>query len=216
MHIKIKGGRHSKATSSLQDDAPKLAKRSLNRRSTILSGRTIGVKRERLETANERIAARKKDKRKKAIRFLLATGCFAALVGIIFLFYISFLKPNNYDISTDLAAMPSSEPSIEIIDEDAGSTGGKITTRMKEYIARVEDCFKERGYSPQKAVIPSSGIREVRIYLDGYGGFIKMVVDRDPAVSVEDADRMIRYLKERNVEEYRYIDVRIDGKAYWK
>jgi hypothetical protein len=43
-----------------------------------------------------------------------------------------------------------------------------------------------------------------------------MIVDRDPAVSVEDADRMLRYLAEQGVSDFRYIDVRIDRKAYWK
>ena len=43
---------------------PQIARRSMNRKSTIKSGRTIGEKREHLETANERAAARKKDKRK--------------------------------------------------------------------------------------------------------------------------------------------------------
>jgi hypothetical protein len=35
-------------------------------------------------------------------------------------------------------------------------------------------------------------------------------------VTVEDADRMIQYLEEEDETDYEYIDVRIDGKAYWK
>ena len=44
-----------------------------------------------------------------------------------------------------------------------------------------------------------------------------MTIDRGTAVSVEDADRMLRYLKTiGQIENYTYIDVRIEGKAYWK
>lgn len=215
IRVKKSGQGNHGMLDSEQHSAPKLAKRSLNRKSTILSGRTIGAKRERLETANERTAARKKDKRKSAFRFLLASCCFLVLAGAVFLLYTAFTRQSERDNASPSLAQ-SSEPTIEIINEAAGVTGDKITSRMKEYIGRIENCLKEKGYQPQKAVIPSSGIREVRLYLDGYEGFIKTIIDRDPAISAEDADRMIRYLKERGVEDFRYIDVRTDGKAYWK
>ena len=66
------------------------------------------------------------------------------------------------------------------------------------------------------AIIPSGSIREIDFYLDGYSGYIKTIIDRGAGVSVEDADRMIRYLSEIGVGEFTYIDVRIEGKAYWK
>lgn len=216
--MRVKSGQWNHGVSEPeQNSAPKLAKRSLNRKSAILSGRTIGVKRERLETANERMAARKKDKRKSAFRFLLTSCCFLVLAGAVFLLYTAFTRQSERG-NVNSSPVQSSEPTVEIVDEVANNDigSGKITSRMKEYIGRIENCFKERGYQAQKAVIPSSGIREVRIYLDGYEGFIKTIIDRDPAVSVEDADRMIRYLKERGIEDFKYIDVRIDGKAYWK
>lgn len=205
---------------SLQTDVgmPKLAKRSLQKKSTIMSGRTIGARRERLETANERIAARKKDKRKSVYRFVTAVACFLVLICVLFFLYRAFigLDENNNSYSESPEQLLIHDPTIEIIDEDAGSTGGKITSRMKEYISRVEECLRGRGYQPQNVVIPSSGVREIRVNLEGYSGFIKMIIDRDPAISVEDADRMLRYLKERGITDFAYIDVRIDGKAYWK
>ena len=194
--------------------APKLAKRSAHRKSQIISGRTIGAKRERLETANERAAARKKDKHRSAIRILFTTLGFLTLAIILVAIYFIFIKQDNVIYDDDTAVSVVEEPTIEIIDE--GSTGGKITSRMKQYLGRVEECFKEKGYQAVRAVIPSSSIREVHLYLDGYEGFIKMFIDRDPAISVEDADRMIRYLKEQGIESFSYIDVRIDGKAYWQ
>ena len=210
-------GYHDEA--SLQGDAgmPKLAKRSLQKKSTIMSGRTIGARRERLETANERIAARKKDKRKSVYRFVTAVACFLVLICVLFFLYRAFIgSDEGSSYPESLAQLPAHDPTIEIIDEDASSTGGKITSRMKEYISRVEECLRGRGYQPQNVVIPSSGVREIRVNLDGYSGFIKMIIDRDPAISVEDADRMLRYLREQGITDFAYIDVRIDGKAYWK
>lgn len=198
---------------SAADSAPKLAKRSLHRKSTIMSGRTIGAKRERLETANERALARKKDKQKSAVRFLSATSCFIIIVAIFVALYSSFINQEEGTTAPD-STSTITEPTITIVDEDSVVT--QATNRMREFVARAEECFKEKGYQPEKAVIPSTGIREVRIYLNGYEGFIKMIVDRDPAVSVEDADRMLRYLAEQGVSDFRYIDVRIDRKAYWK
>ena len=40
-----------------------------------------------------------------------------------------------------------------------------------------------------------------------------MNIDRGAGVSVEDADRMIKYL---NGGGFEYIDVRVEGKGYYK
>lgn len=87
---------------------------------------------------------------------------------------------------------------------------------MKAYIARAEQDFRDLGYTPVKAVIPTGSVREIDFYLENYSGFIKTTVDRDTAVSVEDADRMLRYLAGQGTTEFTYIDVRLSGKAYWK
>ena len=90
-------GYHDEA--SLQGDTgmPKLAKRSLQKKSTIMSGRTIGARRERLETANERIAARKKDKRKSVYRFVTAVACFLVLICVLFFLYRAFIGSDEKD-----------------------------------------------------------------------------------------------------------------------
>ena len=177
-------------------------------------GRTIGEARERLETANERAAARKKDKRRQTTRLVFAIVIFLALVVILVFLYFRFFKPKEEPIVAE-TPVATYEPTVEIIDENA-STGEGITTRMREYIGQAEADFKDLGYTPTKVVIPTGSIREVDFYLDGHPGFIKMITDRDTAVSIEDADRMLRYLAGQGITDFSYIDVRIDGKAYWK
>ena len=192
---------------------PKLVSRRDHRNSSFKLGRTIGEKREKLETANERAAARKKDKKKKSFRVIITLIGFLVLSGVLVALCVSFVRDKETTPVEIVTEDTSPVPTIEIIDEEAASAGGKITSRMTTYIGQVEQSFRDLGYQPTKAVIPSGGIREVDFYLDGYDGYIKMIIDRGAGVSVEDADRMIRYM---DGEAFTYIDVRIDGKAYWK
>ncbi|MBR3253930.1 hypothetical protein IKF86_01650 [Candidatus Saccharibacteria bacterium] len=199
---------------------PKLVSRRENRRSTLVSGRTIGERRERPETASERTAAREKVKKKQARRFISTVIFYIALAAIVIFAGIKIFSPRNEDeitesVSSDTIIVPYA-PTIEVIDEAASATGGHLTSAMKEYIGQVEVDLREFGYVPTKAVIPNGAVREVDIYLDGYTGYIKLVTDRGAGVSAEDADRMLRYLASIDVHDFEYIDVRIDGKAYWK
>lgn len=197
-------------------EEPKLVRRRINRQSTIRSGRTISERREKLETANERMVARKKDKRKKRFRVFFVSVCFLIIVfTLAMLYFLFFEDKDHYPINTSETYV-TYEPSIEIIDEDSNSVDGKITERMRSYIGQAEADFRELGYKPTKVVIPTGAIREVDFYLDGYTGFLKLIIDRETAVSVEDADRMLRYLSEQGISDFQYIDVRVVGKAYWR
>ena len=196
-------------------EEPKLVRRHENRKSTIKSGRTIGEKREKLETANERAAARKKDKRKNATRVALTILGFIILVAALAGLFLMFTREGEGGAYKNTVEIPYS-PTIEVIDEDSAATGGELTNRMSEYIGMAEADFRTLGYTPIKAVLPTGSIREVDFYLENYSGFIKLLIDRGTAVSAEDADRMLRYLAEQGITEFEYIDVRIEGRAYWK
>lgn len=197
------------------NNPPKLARRKLNRESTLKSGRTIAEKREKLEKASERAEAHKKIKQRQIGRMVLtALGFLAIAAGLI---YIGTFLVNNPDANPTVATTVASfEPTIEIVDEDATIAGHQISTRMKEYIGMLETDLKELGYTPKKAVIPTGSIREVDFYLDGYTGYLKTIIDRGTGVTAEDADRMLRYFEREGITEFQYIDLRIDGKAYWK
>lgn len=191
---------------------PKLVRRKENKNSSWKSGRTIGERREKMETASERAAIHKKNEKKQKYRLAFTVLGFA-LAAVVVVWGVKFFfenrEPENYSPEYEVPYAPT----IEVVDE-AGH--GEITSRMKEYIGQAEADFRELGYVPIKAVIPKSGVREVDFYLNEHPGFIKLIIDRPTGVSVEDADRMIRYLSSQGVTEYTYIDVRIEGKAYWK
>ena len=193
--------------------SPKLVSRRENRKSNFKLGRTIGEKREKLETANERASARKKAKKKKALRIIFTVIGFAGLTILLVGIAKSFIDYGgslSYDDSYE-----NLQPIVTITDENS-SADNKITSKMRLFIVRAEKELRELGYYPTEVVIPNGKIREVDFYLDGQPGFIKMNIDRNPAVSAEDADRMLRYLEELGEDEFTYIDVRIDQKAYWK
>lgn len=177
------------------------------------AGRTIAEKREKLETSSERMEARKKGKKRQFWRILLTVVGFLAVAGLIIWLVTGFLSGAQENLVEEIV-IPYA-PTIEVIDEDAAA-GGKITNRMNEYIGQAEADFRELGYKPIKAVIPTGMIREVNFYLEGISGYIKTTIDRGSGVSVEDADRMIRYLQGIGVGEFQYIDVRVEGKGYWK
>ena len=195
---------------------PVLARRAANRRSTLKSGRTIGEQREKLETANERMIARQKDKRQKRLRVFFVSFGFVALAAVLVGAYLLLIDRSGENQLKNKPEAYVYQPTIEIVDEDATAAEGKITSRMQEYIGQAEADFRSLGYQPAKAVLPTNTIREVDFYLDGHPGFIKMVIDRGTAVSVEDADRMLRYLADQGITDFQYIDVRLPYKAYWK
>jgi hypothetical protein len=194
---------------------PTLARRSANRHSTMRSGRTIGEQREHLETANERMAARQKDKRRQHARVFFVSIGFILLAVEIVVVYFEFFHEKDQSHSDTAVENITYKPTVEVIDEDAAAGSG-ITSRMSEYIGQAEADYRSLDYHPVKVVVPTGSIREVDFYLDGYPGYIKMHIDRPTAVSVEDADRMLRYLAGQGIAEFQYIDVRIPYKGYWK
>lgn len=196
-------------------EPPRRARTRESRKSLIRSGRTIGERREHLETANERSEARKKVKKHKALRFFFTVLAFLALAAAI-VYFVFFVMRKREELPYEPTITVPYSPTIEVIDEDAGGTAAKLSSSMKEYIGMAEADFRELGYIPVKVVRPVGSIREVDFYLDGYTGYIKLTTDRPSAVSVEDADRMIHYLKNQGITEFTYIDVRIERKAYWK
>ena len=108
------------------------------------------------------------------------------------------------------------EPSVEVIDERTGKVATEMTTRMKEYIANLEEEFMIRGRKVVRASLPVDKVREVDLTIEGFSGVVKVTIDRNAAVSAEDGVRMLKYLEEQGITEVEYIDVRVERKGYWK
>lgn len=180
-------------------------------------GRTIAERREQLETSSERLKAREKTKRKKTMRLSLTIVWFFVFLAFILYVLLNLIKIEGNDDNSNIEVVTVPYPiTVDVIDEDGFFIDGKITSRMKEYIGQAENDFRDLGYTPTKVVIPTGSIREVDFYLEGYTGYVKLTIDRGSAVSVEDADRMIRYLASVGVYYFEYVDVRVEERGYWK
>ena len=194
---------------------PKLTRRRANKHSHLKSGRTIASTRERPETTSERLEAKKKVKKRQTFRVGFTVVLFMVVAIAVIVLVAIFLKSRaeNEAETTPTTVVKTYKPTIEVVNENVSSG---ITNRMSEYIGQLEADLKDLQLTPIKAVVPDGAIREVNIYLEGYTGFIKVTIDRGSGVTAEDTERMLRYLRERGIGDFQYIDVRIDGKAYWK
>jgi len=171
------------------------------------------------ELDSQRFEARKKGRVKRGIRVVITCSVFVlAFVGI-FWGVIRWAGQNEQvehaeEGNSDLTEEKQSK--IEIYDEDGGITGGVISSRMEEWIYEVDSDLRELGYKPVKAVLPTGTIREVDFYLDEIKGYIKTTIDRGSGVTAEDVGRMLKYLEGIGATEFSYIDVRVEGKGFWK
>ncbi len=170
-------------------------------------GRTIAVEWERQESESERLAARKKAKTKKVVKVVLLIASLAVIAGIIIMEVSVWI---SHRVEEEKAAKIP-QPTIDLIDE----AGTGITPRMKEYVGQLERDLGDIGLVANRAVVPAGKMREVHVFLNGQDYYIKMNIDRETAVSAEDAKRMINYVTDHNIKP-EYIDVRVSGKGYYK
>ncbi len=110
------------------------------------------------------------------------------------------------------------EPKVEIRDNSGiQSTGSQVVTsrRFLGFVGRVIGETNDRGYTVKTATIPALTTRQVRITLVGQQPYFTFSVDRPPAEQVEDMSRILRYLRTRGISA-RYVDVRVEGKAFYR
>lgn len=199
-------------------------------------GRTIAEERERIESESERLAARELTKRREALQTAILVVAIVALGVLGVISAKSLMSGVNEGVETETVS--AYKPTVEVIDE----SGGGLTRKMSEFIGMVEEDFSAIGYKVTRAAVPTGMMREVDVYIasggddggtgvgevdggeaDADGGinsgelpyYFKMNVDRGSAVSVEDAERMVRYLQERGLTP-SYVDVRVEGKAFYR
>ena len=185
------------------------------------AGKTIAARRERMTSDSERERVRKTYRKRRLTAFFAAL-----LLGAVMIYlgvraisgWVGWMKEEKKTTAV------VKNPTVEVINENTGKkfddnaaqASEKLSSRMKEYIADLEEEFYLLGYKITRARVPADKMREIDLEIDGVIGFIKVSIDRNAAVSAEDGDRMIKYLAGQGITEFSYIDVRLPGKAYWK
>ncbi len=172
-------------------------------------GQTIAAERERVESESERLLERKKIRRKRRRSVLLG------LVFLLVLGALLYITGRNAMERYEQENKPEMKEYIlkaRIVDED---NRGQISERTKEYAALLEQDLQDLGYTVTQIILPSGTSRELYVDIEGEEAYIKVSTDRDTAVIAEDTDRMLKYLKKNDLHP-GYVDVRVEGKGYYK
>jgi len=138
--------------------------------------------------------------------------CIFGAIGIALMVWVivgvSGMMEEREDAAVDVQEWV---PTVEIITEG----GGRASERVREFVAKLEQDFGDLGLGVERVVLPFGMTREVDVYAADRVEYYKMSVDRGSAVQAEDAERMMRYLDERGLT-VSYVDLRVEGKAYYK
>ena len=172
-------------------------------------GKTIGAKREQAQSESERMLHREKVKRRKFI----SVATYLAVLLLIGITVVSVLKGmGKKEIGPSEPFFGNAEPTVEIVDE--ASVG--VPKKVKYYVGNLEQDLKEYNIRLLKAVLPRNKTREVDVYIADFEGYFKLSLDRGAGVSAEDLERMVRYLKGLGFSGAEYVDLRVEGKGYYK
>jgi NhaP-type Na+/H+ and K+/H+ antiporter len=156
----------------------------------------------------ERLKERKKTKRKN-YAVVFGVVLIVVLIGVVFGHYIADIAAEN-QAKREIVKVP--EPTVEIRDENADT---EVSARVKLFVARLEDDVREYGHAVDYVVLPLNKVREMHIFLRDRKEYYKMTVERGSAVQAEDMERMIRYLDSKKINA-TYVDLRVEGKAFYK
>ncbi|MBQ3430992.1 hypothetical protein IJG20_02755 [Candidatus Saccharibacteria bacterium] len=179
----------------------------------VTTGKTIAGRRSRPESDSERERVRKKYRKQKRV------SVFAVVVLIILLIVLSVKAVQGWMDWLERRGREEvviREPSVEVIDEQSGQVMKELPTKIREYLVNLEDEFSALGRKITRARLPADKVREIDVEVEGFSGFLKISLDRNPAVSAEDGVKMIDYLEGQGINEVQYVDVRVERKGYWK
>ena len=171
-------------------------------------GQTIVAERERAESDSERLQERKRIQRKRRGSVIFAVLVLAAL-GVL-----AYTTGKNAFHEYE-AGKPQEEEYVlkaQIVDED---NRGQVSMRTRNYVVQLEQDFRDLGYTVTQVTLPTGMSRGLYVDLAGEEVYFKVSIDRDAAVTAEDAVRVLKYLKENDLHP-QYVDVRIEGRAYYK
>lgn len=172
-------------------------------------GQTIVAERERAESESARMQARKKAHRRQTTSILIV-ALMLAILGLAF--YLGMKEIWAPEDATVLETQQTYKIQAEVVDEDHHN---QISTRVQKYIAELEQDLRSLGMRVTKVVLPTGKSRELYVDIDGMEAYFKVNIDRGTAVTAEDIQRMARYLSEQDLHP-SYVDVRLEGKAYYK
>ena len=111
-----------------------------------------------------------------------------------------------------------SAPKLTIVDTNhyPDSTGNLVAShRFLAFVGQVVGDAKREGLTVTKATLPLLTTRQLEVRFKHVGYHFKLTVDRSAGEQMEDAARIVHYLKRKHITP-KYVDVRVKGKAFYK
>ena len=177
------------------------------------TGKTIAGRRAKPQSDSERERVRKKYRQRKRISVAIVIGLIILLGFLCVIAAQGFLDWNSRRGREEVVIR---QPSVEVIDERTGRVTTELSSRTRDYIVNLEDEFSAAGKKINRVRIPADKMREIDLEIEGFPGVVKVSLDRNAAVSADDAVRMMNYLEKQEISEVQYVDVRVERKGYWK
>lgn len=109
-------------------------------------------------------------------------------------------------------------PSISVVDESGVPVESGVSiasNRFLSYVGRTIALFQEHDVKVSQVTIPFGTTRQIEVTLQGREYPVKLSIDREVGVQVEDAVRAVRYIDSQQ-KSPQYIDVRVSGKAFYQ
>lgn len=110
-------------------------------------------------------------------------------------------------------------PTVSIEDQSGAASPSSSTvasSTMIRYIGQLIATLQSNGTGTvSKVVLPAGMIRELDVYLQGRVYFLKVQLDRDVSSQAADAKTAVTYINGHGGAK-QYIDVRVEGKAFYK
>jgi hypothetical protein len=107
-----------------------------------------------------------------------------------------------------------SSPQIEMVD-DSGAGENTLSSNFLGFIGQTISGLNDAKLPTRKIVIPPGALRYVEFYVEGVSYPFMVQIDRDASHQVLDIVNMKKYLDEKKIVP-SYVDVRVEGKAYWR
>lgn len=110
------------------------------------------------------------------------------------------------------------DPIVQIIDNTGAPVQSgtmSVSKRLLGFVGLVVATASEYGYKVAEAALPVSTMRELDITVEGYAYPIKLSIDRPVGEQIEDMSRALSYFTANSLSP-KYVDVRVENKAYYK
>jgi len=108
-------------------------------------------------------------------------------------------------------------PKVTIVDKNATKLSGGLvaSNRFLSFVGQIVGDLQEEGLTVTKAIIPTLTTRQLEVHIKGVKPYFKLTVDRLAGEQSEDIVRIVRYFKKHGTNP-TYVDVRVQGKAFYK